>query len=160
MNAAVVPSFAAPPRYREHPEPIAHGRGEAVVDVLAAGLHPRVRSQANGSHYTSSGELPLVPGIDGVVRDAKGKLRYAVLDDTPLGTMAERTVIELDRSVVLPRDIDPVLVAAAMNPAMSAWIALRRRIDFKRRSRVLVLGATGNAGRMAIEVAKRFGAAE
>src|SRR5262245_36664260 len=101
MNAAVVTSFGAPPRYSEHPEPVARGNGEVVVDVLAAGLHPRVRSQADGSHYTSTGELPLVPGVDAVVRDPKGRLRYTVLDDTPLGTMAERTVIELDRSVVL-----------------------------------------------------------
>jgi NADPH:quinone reductase-like Zn-dependent oxidoreductase len=160
MHAAVVTSFAAPPRYGEHPEPIAHGKDEVVVDVLAAGLHPRVRSQANGSHYTSTGELPLVPGVDGVVRDSKGRIRYAVLDDTALGTMAERTVIELDRSVVLSDAIAPVLIAAAMNPLMSSWVALRRRIDFRRKQRVLVLGATGNAGRMAVQVAKRFGAAQ
>lgn len=158
MHAAVVTAFNTPPRYREHPEPVARGRDDAVVDVLAAGLHPRVRSQANGSHYTSTGELPLVPGIDGVVRDRKGRVRYAVLDDAALGTMAERTVIELDRSVVLPDSIDPVVIAAAMNPLMSSWVALRRRIDFQRRQRVLVLGATGNAGRMALQVAKRFGA--
>ena len=129
-----------------------------VVEVLAAGLHPRVRSQADGSHYTSTDALPLVPGIDAVVRDPKGRIRYTVLDDTALGTMAERTVIDLNRSVVLPDGIDPVQMAAAMNPAMSSWVALRRRIDFRRGQRVLILGATGNAGRMAIQVAKRFGA--
>jgi NADPH:quinone reductase-like Zn-dependent oxidoreductase len=160
MHAAVVESFDAPPRYTTHPEPVAHGHGQAVVEVLAAGLHPRVRSQADGSHYTSTEELPLVPGIDGVVRDAQGKLRYTVLDDTALGTMAERTVIDLDRSVVLPQGVDPVQLAAAMNPVMSSWVALRRRIDFKRGQRVLVLGATGNAGRMAVQVAKRFRAAQ
>jgi NADPH:quinone reductase-like Zn-dependent oxidoreductase len=159
MHAAVVTSFDSPPRYLDHAEPVAHGEGEVVVDVLAAGLHPRVRSQANGSHYTSTDELPLVPGVDCVVRDPEGRLRYAVLDDTTLGTMAERTVIELGRSVVLPDGIDPVPVAAAMNPAMSSWVALRRRIEFRPGQRVLILGATGNAGRMAIQVAKRFGAA-
>jgi NADPH:quinone reductase-like Zn-dependent oxidoreductase len=158
MHAAVVTSFDTPPQYLEHPEPAAHGRDEVVVEVIAAGLHPRVRSQADGSHYTSTDELPLVPGIDGVVRDPKGRLRYTVMDDTVLGTMAERTVIDLDRSVVLPDGIDPVQIAAAMNPAMSSWIALRRRIDFRRKQRVLILGATGNAGRMAIQVAKGFGA--
>ena len=159
MKAAVVTAFDAPPRYLDFPNPVARGKGETVVDVLAAGLHPRVRSQADGSHYTSTGALPLVPGVDAVVRDPQGRIRYAVLDDTALGTMAERTVIELDRSVVLPDRTDPVLLAAAMNPAMSSWVALRQRIDFGRGQRVLVLGATGNAGRMAIQVAKRFGAA-
>ncbi|MEV4509997.1 zinc-binding alcohol dehydrogenase family protein [Dactylosporangium sp. NPDC049525] len=159
MHAAVVTVFDMPPQYREHPDPAARRKDEVVVDVLAAGLHPRVRSQADGSHYTSTGELPLIPGIDGVVRDPKGRLRYTVLDDTNLGTLAERTVIDLNRSVVLPDGVDPVQIAAAMNPAMSSWVALRRRINFRRRQHVLVLGATGNAGRMAIQVAKRFGAA-
>lgn len=161
MKAAVVTDFAQPPHYTDFPEPVARGdEDEVVVEVLAAGLHPRVRSQAGGFHYTSTGELPLVPGVDAVVRDPKGKIRYTVLDDTTMGTMAERTVIELDRSVVLSDKIDPIVVAAAMNPAMSAWVALRRRIDFGRRQSVLILGATGNAGRMAIQVAKRFGASE
>ena len=160
MKAAVVTAFDTPPRYLDFPDPVARGKDEVVVDVLAAGLHPRVRSQANGSHYTSTGALPLVPGIDAVVRDPKGRIRYAVLDDTTLGTMAERTVIELDRSVVLPDGADPVLMAAAMNPAMSSWVALRQRIRFGRRQRVLILGATGNAGRMAIQVAKDLGAAQ
>ncbi|MFT4262642.1 MAG: zinc-binding alcohol dehydrogenase family protein [Nocardioides sp.] len=160
MHAALVTSYDAPPRYTEIEEPTASARGEAVVEVLAAALHPRVRSQADGSHYTSTDELPLVPGIDAVVRDDRGRLRYALLDDTALGTMAERTVIELDRSVVLPRSVDPVAIAAAMNAVMSSWVALRRRIRFRRGQRVLILGATGSSGRMAIQVAKRLGARE
>ena len=158
MKAAVVSAFDQPPRYEDFPDPVAATSDELIVDVVAAALHPRVRSQANGSHYTSTGELPLVPGIDAVVRDAQGKLYYALLDDTACGTMAQRTVIDKDRSVKLPKDADPVAVAAAMNPAMSSWVALRHRINFKPGSRVLILGATGNAGRMAIQVSKRFGA--
>jgi hypothetical protein len=75
------------------------------------------------------------------VRDPKGRIRYAVLDDTTLGTLAERTVIELDRSIVLPETVDPVQLAAAMNPLMSSWVALRRRIEFQPGQRVLVLDA-------------------
>jgi NADPH:quinone reductase-like Zn-dependent oxidoreductase len=160
MKAAVVRAFDEPPRYEEFPDPVAAQDDQLVVDVVAAALHPRVRSQANGSHYTSTGDLPLVPGIDAVVRDAKGKLYYALLDDTTLGTMAQRTIIAKDRSVALPKNADPVTVAAAINPGMSSRVALRRRIDFKRGSSVLILGATGSAGRMAIQVAKRFGAKE
>jgi NADPH:quinone reductase-like Zn-dependent oxidoreductase len=158
MKAAVVDDFSQAPRYRDVRDPEATGSEEVVVEVLAAGLHPRVRSQAGGSHYTSTGELPLIPGVDAVVRDPAGKLRYTILEDTARGTMAERTVIRLDRSVVLPDTIDPVVVAAAMNPAMSSWVGLRQRIGFGEGQQVVILGATGNAGRMAIEVAKRFGA--
>ncbi|MGY1875735.1 MULTISPECIES: zinc-binding alcohol dehydrogenase family protein [Nocardia] len=131
-----------------------------VVDVLARGrLHPLVKARANGTHYSSTGTLPFVPGVDGVVRDQHGNLRYTVLDDSDLGTLAERTVIDPRRSVVLPGDVDPVRIAAAMNPAMSSWVALRRRIAFRAGQRVLVLGATGSAGRMAVQIAKQFGAA-
>jgi NADPH:quinone reductase-like Zn-dependent oxidoreductase len=158
MKAAVVTTFDNPPRYAEFPAPVASGPEEQVVEVIAAGLHPRVRSQADGSHYTSTGELPLVPGIDGVGRGADGCLRYFLLDDTAHGSMAEQTVIDLRRSVPLPEQSDPVTVAAALNPAMASWMALRRRITFEPGQSVLVLGATGNSGRMALQVAKRLGA--
>ncbi|MFC9329536.1 zinc-binding alcohol dehydrogenase family protein [Kitasatospora sp. NPDC057015] len=158
MHAAVLMSNDAPPIYGEHPDPVATGEHDMVVQVLAAGLHHLTRAKANGSHYSSTGSFPLVPGVDGVVRDATGRLRYAALDDTAFGTFAERTVIDVRRSVLLPDGIDPVRIAAAMNPGMSSWVALRRRIAFQEGQRVLILGATGSAGRMAIQIAKRFGA--
>jgi NADPH:quinone reductase-like Zn-dependent oxidoreductase len=158
MKAAVVSSFDSAPRYEEFPTPVPAGDDDMVVDVIAAGLHPRVRSQANGSHYTSTGELPLVPGIDGVGRGADGLLRYFVLPDTRVGAMAEQAVIDTRRSIVLPEDADPVAVAAAMNPAMSSWVALRQRVPFRAGQNVLVLGATGNAGQMAVQIARRLGA--
>jgi NADPH:quinone reductase-like Zn-dependent oxidoreductase len=158
MRAAVVTSFDAPPSCQKFPTPAPQTADEVLVDVIAAGLHPRVRSQANGSHYTSSAELPLVPGIDGVGRTPDGTLRYFILPDTTMGAMAEQTVIDLRRSVVLPEDSDPVLIAAAMNPAMSSWVALRRRISFQPGQSVLVLAATGNAGQLAVQIAKHLGA--
>jgi NADPH:quinone reductase-like Zn-dependent oxidoreductase len=161
MKAAVVSSFGSPPRYQDFPVPAPTGDDdEMLVDVLAAGLHPRVRSQANGSHYTSTGELPLVPGVDGVGRGPDGQLRYFILPDTTMGSMAEQTVIDTRRSVVLPDSTDPVAVAAAMNPAMSSWVALRQRTRFQAGQDVLVLGGTGNAGRMAIQVARHLGAGQ
>lgn len=158
MYAAVVNTYAQPPSYQQFAEPRPAGH-ETVVDVLAAGLHPRFRSQADGSHYTSNDELPLVPGIDGVGRRRDGTLVYFVLPDTRYGTMAQRVAIDPRRSVELPEDVDPVLLAAAMNPAMSSWVALRRRIDLAPGDRVLILGAGGNAGRLAVQVAKHLGAA-
>jgi NADPH:quinone reductase-like Zn-dependent oxidoreductase len=160
MHAAVVTTFGSAPRYQEFPSPVPAGGEEMLVDVLAAGLHPRVRSQADGSHYTSTDELPLVPGIDGVGRGPDGRLRYFILPDTTMGAMAEQTVIDIRRSVVLADTIDPVAVAAAMNPAMSSWVALRQRVQFQAGQDVLVLGATGNAGRMAVQIAKLFGAGQ
>ena len=158
MKAAVVTAFDEAPRFEDFAEPTPSGPHDVVVEVLAAGLHPRVRSQANGSHYTSAGVLPLVPGVDGVGRDPEGRLRYFVLGDDAVGSMAERTVVDTRRSVVLPDDADPVAIAAAMNPVMSSWLALRHRTAFVEGQQVLVLGATGNAGRMAVQVARLLGA--
>ena len=159
MYAAVVTSFTAPPRFAQMDAPEPNGAHEAVVDVLASGLHPRVRSQANGSHYTSTGQLPLVPGIDGVGRLPDGRIVYFILPDTTMGAMAEQTVIDLRRSVVLADDLDPVMLAAAMNPGMSSWVGLRRRLDFQPGCSVLIMGATGSAGQMAVQIAKHLGAA-
>ena len=158
MYAAVVTSFDAPPAYLEFPSPAPAGSDQVLVDVIASGLHRRVRSQADGSHYTSTGELPLVPGVDGVARLPDGTLRYFALGDTTSGAMAEQTVIDLRQSVELPGGTDPVRVAAAMNPAMSSWVALRRRTGFQAGQSVLVLGATGSSGQMAVQVAKQLGA--
>jgi NADPH:quinone reductase-like Zn-dependent oxidoreductase len=158
MKAAVVRSFDKPPVYESFVEPVPSHEHEMLVDVLAAGLHPRVRSQANGSHYTATGALPLVPGVDGVGRRNDGSLVYFALDDTTVGSMAERTVIDARRSIVLSDGTDPPRIAAGMNPGMSSWIALTRRLAWEVGQSILVLGATGNAGRMAVQVAKHLGA--
>jgi NADPH:quinone reductase-like Zn-dependent oxidoreductase len=158
MRAAVVRSFEHPPRYESFDLPAASGRNDVLVEVLAAGLHPRVRSGAAGDHYADARTLPMIPGVDGVGRLPDGRRVYFVVHDTPLGTMAEKTIADLRRCVPLPDDADEAVVAAAMNPAMSSWLALRLRVPLSPGQQVLVLGATGNAGAMAVEIARRLGA--
>jgi NADPH:quinone reductase-like Zn-dependent oxidoreductase len=158
MHAAVVRQFDRPPRYEDFVLPIPSGEHEELVHVLASGLHPRVRSQANGSHYTATDELPLIPGIDGVGRRSDGSLVYFILPDTVYGAMAEQTVIDSRRSIPLPSGADPIMLAAAMNPGMSSWVALELRVGFTIGQSVLILGATGSAGQLAIQIAKHLGA--
>ncbi len=158
MNAAVVTSFDEPPHYQEFDVPQPTTDDEVLVDVLAVGLHPRTRTGAAGAHYTSTGKLPMIPGVDGVGQRPDGKKIYFVPDDDALGTMADKAVVDVQRSIELPHDVDVAKVAAALNPAMSAWVALRRRVPIEPGQSVLVFGATGNAGTMAVQVAKRLGA--
>jgi NADPH:quinone reductase-like Zn-dependent oxidoreductase len=174
MNAAVVTSFDEPPHYQPYtlPDPArdaeasdaeasdAEASEQIEVEVLAAGLHPRVRTGARGAHYSSTGTLPMVPGVDAVGRKADGTLVYFVADDAALGTMAERALVDPRRAVELPADADVAKIAAAMNPAMSSWVALRRRVALEPGQSVLVLGATGNAGGMAIQIARLLGAGQ
>ena len=158
MNAAVVTSFANPPHYQQFEVPRPRTADEAVVDVLAVGLHPRVRSGAAGAHYTSTGTLPMIPGIDAVGQRPDGTRIYFLADDDVIGTMADKSLASARRSIELPADADVAKIAAAMNPAMSSWVALRRRVRLEPGQSVLVLGATGNAGAMAVQVARRLGA--
>jgi NADPH:quinone reductase-like Zn-dependent oxidoreductase len=157
MNAAVVTTFDQPPHYLPFEAPRPSTPEEILVDVLAVGLHPRVRSGAAGAHYTSTGALPMIPGIDGVGRRRDGTQIYFVAGDDDLGTMAEAAVVDPRRAIELPRDVDAATVAATMNPAMSAWVALRRRVAMAPGQSVLVLGATGNAGTMAVRIARQLG---
>ena len=158
MNAAVVTSFAEPPHYQPFEVPQPNAPDEFIVDVLAVGLHPRVRSGAAGAHYTSSGTLPMIPGINAVGQRPDGTRVYFAAADDVTGTMADKALASARRSIVLPDDADSAKIAAAMNPAMSSWVALRRRVPIQPGQSVLVLGATGNAGAMAVQVARRLGA--
>jgi NADPH:quinone reductase-like Zn-dependent oxidoreductase len=158
MNAAVVTSFAEPPHYQRFEVPRPRSAEEALVDVLAVGLHPRVRSGAASAHYTSTGTLPMIPGIDAVGQRPDGRRVYFVAADDVIGTMADRALADPRRSIALPGNADVAKIAAAMNPAMSSWVALRRRVPLERGRSVLILGATGNAGAMAVQVAKLLGA--
>jgi NADPH:quinone reductase-like Zn-dependent oxidoreductase len=158
MNAAVVTSFDKPPHYQKFQIPTGEGPDESLVEVLAVGLHPRVRGGARGVHYTSTGSLPMIPGVDAVARRQDGALIYFSADDEKLGTMSDWALADRRRSIQLPPDADVAKIAAAVNPAMSSWVALRRRVDFEPGQSVLVLGATGNAGSMAVQIAKLMGA--
>jgi NADPH:quinone reductase-like Zn-dependent oxidoreductase len=159
MNAALVTSFQEPPHYRTVAVPTPSNPNEILIEVLAAGLHPRVRSGAAGAHYTSTGTLPLIPGVDGVGRRSDGTKIYFAVDGDGVGSMADKAVVDVRRAIELPDDVDELKIAAAMNPAMSSWVALRRRVPTDAGQSVLILGATGNAGTMAVQIAKRLGAA-
>lgn len=158
MNAAVIHAYDAPPRYTTFADPVA-SEGELLVNVVAAGLHPIVKSLANGTHYGSTGVLPFIPGVDGVGRQASGALVYFGVGRPPFGTFAELAPAVSKMSLPLPEGLDPVTAAAAANPGMSSWVALMHRAKFVKGENVLILGATGAAGQLAVQIAKHLGAA-
>src|SRR6185295_16173877 len=119
---------------------------------------PRVRSGASGRHYTSRGALPLVPGLDGVGRLPDGRRIYFLALDETFGTMAERALADSRLAVPLPEGVGASAVAAAMIPAISSWVALTTRVNLQRGQSVLVLGATGVGGGLAVQIAKHLGA--
>lgn len=157
MNAAVVHSFDTPPRYDTFADPVA-AEGEALVTVTAAGLHQIVKALAKGTHYGSAGVLGFIPGIDGVGRLEDGGRVYFGAARSPFGSFAERTVTSRAFSFPLPAGLDDATAAGIANPGMSSWAALKLRAHLAAGESVLILGATGVAGRLAIQIAKRLGA--
>jgi NADPH2:quinone reductase len=157
MHAAVVNSFDAPPRYTTFADPVA-AEGEKLVTVSAAGLHPIVKALAKGTHYGSSGELPFVAGIDGVGKLEDGTRVFFGIARSPFGTFAERSLAASWMCLPLPDAVDDVTAAGIANPAMSSWAALTARAKFVAGESVLILGATGVAGQLAVQIAKRLGA--
>lgn len=156
MKAAIVEGFDHPPRYTEFDEPVA-GEGEVLVEVKAAGLHQIVRSVASGQHYGNTGKLPFVLGLDGVGRLANGQHVYFAAARPPYGTFAARSITRPAMCVPVPNELDDVTAAALANPGMSSVAALMRA-QFVAGENILILGATGVAGRLAVQVARRRGA--
>lgn len=159
MKAAFVQAAGSAPVHGEFVEPEARD-GESLVTVVAAALSPIVRSRASGAHYSSSGQFPFVVGVDGVGRLDDGRRVYFFLPRPPFGAFAERTVASTARLIDLPDDLDDVTAAAIANPGMSSWAAYTERAKLKAGETVLVNGATGASGRLAVQIARHRGAAK
>jgi NADPH:quinone reductase-like Zn-dependent oxidoreductase len=157
MKAAIVVEAGKTPIYGDFKDPTPEN-GEVQVTVSAASLSNLTRSRASGTHYSSSGRPPFGVGVDGVGRLGDGRRVYFVLPRAPFGSMAEKTVVMPSQCVPLPDDLDDVTAAAIANPGMSAWAALRERAKLVAGESVLVNGATGTAGRLAVQIAKFMGA--
>lgn len=158
MNAAVVNVLGQPPRYQAFPEPDP-GEGEVLIHVRAAGLHPIVKALASGTHYAAEGQVPMVPGVDGIgIRDDDGSRVFFGFARHPFGTMSERTVTAPARCMPVPEGLDDAIAAAIPNPGMSAWLSIKDRAALAPGETILINGATGVAGRMAIQIARHLGA--
>jgi NADPH:quinone reductase-like Zn-dependent oxidoreductase len=157
MKAAVLRALGKPPRFEEFPDP-KPSRGEVIVHVKAASLKNIDKMMASGSHYESHTKLPVVCGIDGVCILDDGTRVFCGGSRPPYGMMAERTVVSRTWCLPIPDEIDDVTAAALPNPALSSWLSLAWRAQLKRGETALILGATGVAGKLAVQIAKHLGA--
>jgi NADPH:quinone reductase-like Zn-dependent oxidoreductase len=157
VKAAVIQILGQAPKYQEFAEPVA-GDNEVLINVRAAGLHPIVKAIASGAHYSATGQVPMVAGLDGVGTRPDGARVYFGSPRKPWGTMAERCAAPASMCLPLPDGISDVEAAAIANPGMSAWLSLKDRAELKPGETVLILGATGVAGQLAIQAARHLGA--
>lgn len=158
MKAAIVSAFGVAPAPGEFPAPQA-GPGETVVRVRAAPLSPIVKALAAGRHYAGGKTAGFVPGVDGVGIDPEGARVYFLFPKAPFGSMAEQSLVASDMLVPVPDALADDRAAAIATAGLASWIALTRRARLAAGQSVLVVGATGAAGRMAVQVARHLGAA-
>lgn len=157
MNAAVLRILGKPPQFEPFPDPAASAE-EVIVQVRAAALKPVDKQLAGGSHYASPRDLPCVCGTDGVGRLEDGTRVFFGGPRRPYGAMAERTVVRRVQCFPLPDALDDETAAAIPNPGVSAWLTLWHRAKLVAGETVLILGATGVTGKLAVQIAKILGA--
>jgi NADPH:quinone reductase-like Zn-dependent oxidoreductase len=157
MKAALVHASGEMPVYADFAAPIA-AAGENRVRVTASAISHLARSRASGRHYSSRGSVPFVAGIDGVGRLEDGRRVFFAMPRAPYGALAQETVVRAEHCLDVPDGLDDVTAAAIASPGLSSWAALTERARLQRGETVLINGATGISGRLAVQIARHLGA--
>ena len=157
MHAAVLHALGKPPLFEEFPDPTPD-EGEVLVHVCAAALKPVDKQLASGKHFASPREFPVICGVDGMGRLEDGTRIFFGGPRRPYGAMAERTVVRRAQCFLVPEGVDDDVAAAIPNPGVSAWLSLKHVAKLTPGETVLILGATGVTGKLAVQVAKILGA--
>lgn len=155
MKAAVLFQTGSVPAYSDVPTPIPENDQQQLITVKAASIKQLDLLKASGNHYTGYASLPAVVGVDGVGVLADGRPVYAM---GQTGMMAEQALVATDRWCVLPEGLDYALAAALPNALLGADAALRYRARIEPGATVLINGATGVTGMLAVQLANYHGA--
>jgi NADPH:quinone reductase-like Zn-dependent oxidoreductase len=156
MRAALIETYGQTPSIADVPEPEAEGpRGQ----VVAAGINPVDRTIAGGEFYAIRPKPPYTPGMEGVARADDGSLVYfGRPGDLKHGSLAEQVLLDPAECFVLPDGTDPAQAIACGIAGLAAWMAVKVRGQLQEGERVAITGATGVAGRIAVQVARVLGA--
>jgi NADPH:quinone reductase-like Zn-dependent oxidoreductase len=157
MKAAVLYQAGELPQYVDFPAPSPQNENEIAVAVKAVAIKHIDKSIASGKHYSSDAprENGRVIGGDGICILPDGKRVYAV---GASGMLAEKAIIEKNMVVAVPDSLDDITAAALPNAVIGAAMALRFKANIQEGDTVLINGATGFTGRVAVQIAKYYGA--
>ena len=158
MRAAVISEVGAGPVLTERAEPA----GEAVYELSVVALNPLDVNVAAGRYFGGHPALPYVAGCEGVGRRPDGGRVYLFGDGLGLsrdGLLAERAAAPADLGIPLPDGVSDEVAAACGIAGMAGWMPVAWRAPVRPDDRVLVLGATGTVGLVAVQAAKLLGAA-
>jgi NADPH:quinone reductase-like Zn-dependent oxidoreductase len=160
MKAAVLHALGDAPKFEDFPDPTP-GDGELLVRVKAVPLENIDNMTAAGSHFASQQffpQLPAIVGFDGIGQLDDGRVVGCAGMRPPYGAMAEWAVVPNTHTVPVPGGIDAVTAAALPGPTLTALFPLKWAAQLQPGETVLVNGATGFAGRLAVQAAKLLGA--
>ena len=157
MKAAVLKQQGTPPQFGDfrEPEPTPH---QVVIEVLAAGVHHVDVLKGSGA-LTPSPATPYVVGSDGVGVTPDGRRVFFDAPVAPFGSWAQRTLVAEDCLLEVADKVDNLTAAALGNTGLAAWLALSWRARLQAAESVLILGAAGALGSIAVQAAKVQGAA-
>lgn len=153
MRGFLLEAVGHEPRLVDVPPPLA-APGHVVVDVLAAGVNPVDLAMA----ADSARPVPRVVGNEAVVRLGDGVRGYGERMVVPHGSFADHAVVDPELVVPLPDDVADDAALALGITGIAAHVALHRVARLRPGETVLVLGATGGVGRVAVQVARLLGA--
>lgn len=157
MRAARITAYGAPPELVEI-DP-SETQGDWVpVEVELAGINPVDIAIASGTFDAGSPPLPYTPGLEGIGTTPDGRKVWFDVPVPPVGSFSERCLIDPSRAIELPAGVEPVEAIAFGVAGMAAWLALEWRGALKEGETVLVLGAGGSVGQIAVQAAKLLGA--
>jgi NADPH:quinone reductase len=154
MRAGVITALGAAPEVGERPEPA----GEVLVEVECAPLNPVDITIGAGTFYGGHPPLPYVPGEEAIGRRRDTGERVWVYGRFT-GGLAEQLAAPEAALHPVPEGADPALAGAAGIGGMTGWLPVTWRAPVREDDRVLVLGATGTVGLVALQAAKLRGAA-
>lgn len=155
MRAAVIEELGAEPVLRDLPEPVP-GEGEHLVALSTAALNPADLVYAAGIRLQPP--IPYVPGLEGVGRLEDGSRVYVPMAPPPHGTFAAYTVVPRDSALPLPEDVTDEQALCVGVAGTTAWLALTWKGRLQPGESVLVSGATGAVGQVAVQAAAALGA--
>jgi NADPH:quinone reductase-like Zn-dependent oxidoreductase len=160
MKAAVLHQFGEMPRYEDFPDPTP-GEGQILVSVKAVPFENIDKMMAAGAHYASQqflSKLPAIVGFDGIGMLEDGRLVGFGGVQAPYGAMAEMTVIPQDYHVPIPEGVDAITAAALPASALTSFFPLKWGAKLQAGETVLINGATGVSGKLAVQMARLLGA--
>jgi NADPH2:quinone reductase len=164
-RALVLESFGSLPRLAERPVPEPRP-GHTLVRMRAAQVGHLDLNVVDGK-FGILPDLPAVPGTTGcgivLASDTHPEGTLVRLGGKAIGLRrdgcwAEHALVPDAAVEVVEEGTDPALACSWFSPVGTAWAAVHTVADVQPGERVLVTGAAGAVGAMAVQVAARAGA--